>query len=358
MLQITRFKRLFAIPLLLSILLIAACSNGTTSTTSDNSNANSSDTNAGKTSAKDSGVTGVDGNPVPSLEGKTVGVAAVGTDHNFDRQAYQGQIDRIKELGGTPVAVDGERNDQKHIADIENLISQKPDAIIKQLGDSKVAAPVLKKVHDAKIPLFTVDHHSEYSITNHMSDNYYIGEALARKIFEDMGGEGKIAVFNGFYGERVMAIRYDMLKYVAQDYPKVEFIEPELQDVMPGTIEDARKKVQDLLVKYPKEGELKAIWAGWDVPSIGAAQAIDAAGRKDIKVYGVDGDPAAVEMVADPNSSLTADMAQKPYEIGQSAVDSVARYLAGQDVPHSVYIDPVLVTKENAQEVKKTLFEE
>jgi len=299
----------------------------------------------------------VDGKPVPSLNGKKIAVAVIGTDHNWDRQAYQGQIDRIKELGGTPIAVDGERNDQKHIADIENLITQKPDALIKQLGDTKVSGAVLKKVHDAKIPLFTVDHPSEYSISNAQSDNYLIGEALARKIFEDMGGEGKIAVFNGFSGVRVCGIRYDMLKYVAKDYPKIQFIEPELQEVIPGTVEDARKKIQDLLLQYPTKGELKAVWAAWDIPSIGAAQAIDAAGRsEDIKVYGVDGDPVAVDAIADPKSAFAADMAQVPYKIGQAAVDSVARYLAGETVPKSVYVEPLLVTKDNALEAKKTLF--
>ncbi|ALS25383.1 MULTISPECIES: sugar ABC transporter substrate-binding protein [Paenibacillus] len=356
-------KILVIFSLILMILLSSACSvdnsaAGTeTSTPSGQNDQENTAKDAQTTSFKDSGLKGVvDGLPVPSLEGKKIGIAVVGTDHNFDRQAYQGQIDRVKELGGTPIAVDGERNDQKAIADIENLIIQKPDAIIKQLGDTKVFAPTLKKVVDAKIPLFTVDHPSEYSITNHLSDNYYIGEVLARTIFENMGGEGKVAVFNGFYGVRVVAIRYDMLKYVARDYPKIEFIEPELQDVIPGTIEDARKKVQDLLVKYPEKSGLKAIWAGWDIPSIGASQAVDAAGRKDIKVYGVDGDPAAIDLLADPNTSFAADVAQEPYKIGQSAVDSAARYLAGLQVPKSVYVEPLLVTKENAEQAKKILF--
>jgi ribose transport system substrate-binding protein len=346
-------KKILAIPFLLTLLFLAACSNDQSAATETAETEISNET----TSA-DSGVVGVDGLPVPSLEGKTIGVAAVGAAHNFDRQAYQGQVDRIKVLGGIPVAVDGERNDQKHIADIENLILQKPDAIIKQLGDTNIAAPVLKKVYEAGIPLFTVDHPSEYSITNHMSDNYYIGTTLARQMFEEMGGEGKIVVFNGYYGTRVVAIRYDMMKYVAQDYPNIEFIEPELQEVMPGTVEDARKKVQDILVKYPEGSGLKAIWAAWDSPSIGAALAVDAGGRTDVKVYGVDGDPAAIDMIADPNSSFSADMAQVPYNIGQSAVDTVARYLAGESVPMSVYVDPLLVTKENAEEAKKILFGE
>ncbi|GCL74278.1 sugar ABC transporter substrate-binding protein [Paenibacillus naphthalenovorans] len=361
-------KTLVIFSLILMILLSSACTvNDSTvgNATSDPSNpteqdqaAHSDDSQkpADAIQIKDSGLKGVvDGLPVPSLEGKTIGISVIGTQDNNDRQAFQGQIDRVKELGGTPIAVDGERNDQKTIADIENLITQKPDAIIKHLGDTKVFTNVLKKVKDAKIPLFTIDHPSEYSNTNHMSDNYYMGEALARQLFEDIGGEGKVAVFNGFYGVQACRIRYDLLKYVAQDYPKVQFIEPELQDVIPGTIEDARKKIQDLLLKYPQKGDLRAVWACWDIPGIGAAQAIDAAGRKDIKVYGADGEPAALDLVADPSSSFTAIAAQEPYKVGQAAVDTAARFLAGQAVPKTVYLDAFIVTKENVAEARKKL---
>ncbi len=34
-----------------------------------------------------------------SLKGKTIGISAVGTDHNWDLKAYQGQIDELKRLG-------------------------------------------------------------------------------------------------------------------------------------------------------------------------------------------------------------------------------------------------------------------
>ncbi|MEQ8155977.1 MAG: sugar ABC transporter substrate-binding protein [Clostridiaceae bacterium] len=341
----------------LSMVSFAGCSN---TATAQGNTANNTDTKlsaSGNSSAGSTGVKGVvNGTDIPSLKGKTIGVAAIGTYHNFDKQVYKGIQDRIQELGGTAIAVDGERNDQKHIADIENLITQKPDAIVKTLGDVKVYEPVLKKVSDSKIPLFTVDIASQYSISNTQSDNYYIGEYLARKLFEDIGGEGKVAVFNGFYGVRPCGIRYDMLKYVAKDYPKVQFIDPELQEILPGTIEDAKKKTQDLLAKYPNKGDIKAIWSAWDTPSIGITQALDEAGRTDIKVYGVDGDPVAIDLLADKNSSLYTDVAQDPYKIGQASVDSIALYLSGQQVPKSVYIQPLVVTKENAEEAKKQLF--
>ncbi len=268
----------------------------------------SGDNNADKTKTEDSfdkgsgaaasGVKGViDGLDVPSLEGRTIGVAVLGTDHEFDLKAYQGQIDRIEELGGKAVAVDGERNDST-------------------------------------------------------SDNYLVGEELARNMYEDLGGKGRIAVFNGFYGVRVCGIRYDMMKYVAKDYPNIEFIEPELQDVITGAAEDARKKTLDLLTK---EKEIDAIWLAWDTPCVGVAQACKEAGRDDIKIYAVDGSSTVLELVADPESAMYGDMAQNPYQIGQAAVDECARYLAGEEVPSTVYSAPVYVNKVNWENAVKEL---
>jgi ribose transport system substrate-binding protein len=72
-----------------------------------------------------------------SLAGKKIGITAIGTDHDWDLRAYQGQIDEIKRLGGTPIALDAGRNDQIQVT----LIAQKPDAIIEQLGNLQVLTP-------------------------------------------------------------------------------------------------------------------------------------------------------------------------------------------------------------------------
>ena len=289
-----------------------------------------------------------------SLEGKTIGVAVVGTDHNFDRQAFQGVLDKIEELGGESIQANAERNDQKQVSDLENLMAQEPDAIINILGNGDVLDPVFEKIREAGIPLFTVDAPSVHSINNTMSDNYEIGSTLARQLAEDIGGAGNIAVFNGFYGIRVCGIRYDQLLQVLKDYPNISIIEPELQDVIPNTIEDAKKKIQDLLLQYP-EGELKAIWSCWDIPSIGATQALEEAGRNEVKVYGIDGDPTALEIMADPESALAGDMAQQPYPIGQTSAENVAKYLAGQTVATTSFVQPFLVTKDNVEAMTPVL---
>ncbi|MEM7125099.1 MAG: sugar ABC transporter substrate-binding protein [Chloroflexota bacterium] len=334
MLQDNRIGNRFVLTLLVGLLclLLTACGGA-----ADAPAASDDEAMADDAMASDSGL---------SLEGKTVGVAVVGTDHNFDRQAFQGVLDKIEELGGEAIQANAERNDQKQVSDLENLMAQEPDAIVNILGNGDVLDPIFEKIREAGIPLFTVDAPSVHSLNNTMSDNYEIGSTLARQLAEDIGGEGNIAVFNGFMGIRVCGIRYEQLVQVLKDYPNISIIQPELQDVIPNTIEDAKNKIQDLLQQYP-EGELGAIWSCWDIPSIGATQALEEAGRTEVKVYGIDGDPTALEIMSDPASPLTADMAQQPYVIGQTSAENVAKYLAGGEVPTTSFVQPFLVTKEN-----------
>ena len=292
---------------------------------------------------------------IPSLKGKRIGITVAGTEHYWDLKAYQGQIDEVKRLGGTPIALDGGRKDAQQIAQIQTLIAQKPDAIIEQLGTASVLEPWLQKIRAAGIPLFTVDTASPSSINVTTSDNFFIGEQLALKLVNDLHGEGNILVFNGFYGVPVVAMRYDQLRTVLKWYPKIKIIQPELRDVLPNTVQDSYAQISQLLNKYPK-GTVQAIWAAWDVPQIGATQAVDAAHRTEVKTYAVDGSPDVVALVKNPQSSAAAVVAQQPYLIGKTAVDNVARYLAGdRSLPPATYVPAILVTKENAAEAATKL---
>ena len=291
-----------------------------------------------------------------SLAGKKIAISATGTDHFWDLKAYQAQIDEVKRLGGEPLALDAGRDDKKLVAQLQTLIAQKPDAVIQTLGTLSVIDPWLKKLKDAGIPVFTADVPSANSINNTTSDNFSLGSNLALRLVADIGGEGNIVVFNGFYGVPVCAIRYDELREVLKYYPKVKIVDPELRDVIPNTVQDAVSQVTAVLAKYPEKGSIKAIWSAWDIPQLGATQALVSAGRTEVKTYGVDGTPEVVELVKDPNSPAAAVAAQQPALIGKTAVDNVARYFAGdKTLPQATYISSLLVTKENAAEAQKAL---
>jgi ribose transport system substrate-binding protein len=290
-----------------------------------------------------------------SLKGKRIGISATGTDHFFDLQAYNAQIEEVKRLGGEPIAVDAGRNDGKLVSQLQTLIAQKPDAIVQLLGTLTVIDPWLKKARDAGIPVLTIDVGSTNSLNNATSDNWGIGKDLALQLVSDIGGEGNVVVFNGFYGVTPCAIRYDQLVNVIKYFPKIQIIQPELRDVIPNTVQDAFTQITAILNKYPEKGSIKAIWSAWDIPQLGATQALTAAGRTEIKTYGVDGSPEVLQLVADPNSPAAADVAQQPAELGRIAIQNVARLLAGETLPRETYVPALLANKTNVGEVSKKL---
>lgn len=290
-----------------------------------------------------------------SLKGKRIGISTAGTDHFFDLQAYNAQIEEVKRLGGESIAVDASRNDGKLVSQLQTLIAQKPDAIVQLLGTLSVIDPWLKKAREADIPVFTIDVGSVNSINNSTSDNWGIGKDLALQLVSDIGGEGNIVVFNGFYGVTPCAIRYDQLVNVVKYFPKVQIVQPELRDVIPNTVQDAFTQITAILAKYPEKGSIKAIWSAWDIPQLGATQALAAAGRTEIRTYGVDGSPEVLQLVADPNSPAAADVAQQPAELGRVAIRNVARYLAGETLPRETYVPALLANKQNVGEVSRKL---
>lgn len=289
---------------------------------------------------------------VPSLKGKRIAISVTGTDHYFDLKAFQAQVAEVKRLGGTPITLDAGRNDKNLVSQLQTVIAQKPDAVVQTLGTLSVIDPYLKKIKQAGIPLFTIDVPSVHSINNTTSDNHEIGRNLAQQLIKDTGGKGNILVFNGFYGVPVCAIRYDELKAALKNHPGLKIIQPELRDVIPNTVQDAYTQVTALLNKYPK-GSIAAIWSAWDVPQLGATKALIAAGRTEIKTYGVDGSPEVLALLNDPKAPVGGDVAQQPAEIGRTAIRNVAKYLAGNKLPKESYVPTLLANHGNVAEVNR-----
>jgi ribose transport system substrate-binding protein len=289
---------------------------------------------------------------IPSLKGKTIAVSIVGTDHFFDLKAYQAQIAEIERLGGTAIGLDAGRNDKKLVSQLQTLVTQKPDAVIQTLGALPIVNPGLKKLREAGIPVFTVDVVTDNAINNSTSDNFSIGAQLGLQLASDLGGKGNIALFTAIEGVVPCEIRLEQLLAVLKYYPEIKIIKPDLREIVPNTIQDSFQKVTALLSQYP-EGSLSAIWASWDIPVLGATQALLAAGRKDVLTYGVDGTPEYVSLVADPNAPAGAVAVQQPELIGKTAVWNVARYFAGETVAATSFVPGILANKQNARDIQK-----
>ncbi len=291
-----------------------------------------------------------------TLDGKRIGVAVVGTQHFWDREAFQGALDMVEELGGEPVPVDGGRDNQAHADNHDILLANEVDAVISILGDAAVE-PKFEALVAAGIPVFTVDHPSPHAVNNTTSDNYYMGTTIGRFMADAIGGEGRVAVFNAFEGAlRICGIRAGLWKYVLEDFPGIEIVQPELAEAFANAPEDARKKTLDLLNQYPA-GELDAIHVGcWDQPAIGVVQALEEAGRTEIKVTALDGGPETLEIMAEDGSPFVANVAQQPRKIGTTAAMNVARHFAGDELLPQTFVDVLPVNgAEEAKRVYETL---
>ncbi|MBU2532073.1 MAG: sugar ABC transporter substrate-binding protein [Alphaproteobacteria bacterium] len=274
-----------------------------------------------------------------SLAGKRIGIAVVGTQHFWDREAFNGAVSKVEELGGEVVPVDGGRDNQVHADNHDILLTSGVDAVISILGDDSVE-PKFEALKNAGIPVFTVDHPSPFSINNATSDNYYMGTTIGRYLADAIHGKGKVAMFNAFEGAlRICTIRAQMAKYVLNDYPGIEIVQPELAEEFANAPEDARKQTLDLLSQYP-EGTLDAIHvACWDQPAIGVVQALEEAGRTEVKVTALDANPETLEIMSEDGSPFAANVAQQPRLIGEISAQNVARHFAGEELMSQTYVE-------------------
>ena len=292
-----------------------------------------------------------------SLEGKTVGVAVVGTQHFWDREAFRGATETVERLGGTVLATDGGRDNQVHADNHDVFLTSGVAAVITILGDASVD-PKLEALAAAGIPVFTVDHLTPVAVNNTASDNYYTGSQIGILLAKALGGEGRVAVFNAFSSSlQFCGVRYDLWKYVLEDFPDIEIIEPELAEAFANAPEDARQQTLALLQRFP-EGELDAIHvACWDQPAIGVVQALEEAGRADdVVVSAVDAGPETLEIIAEEGSPFVANIAQQPFLIGTTAAENVARHLAGEELLSQTFVPVIPVDgPEDARRVYEEL---
>ncbi|MFN6977642.1 MAG: substrate-binding domain-containing protein, partial [Gemmobacter sp.] len=164
-----------------------------------------------------------------------------------------------------------------------------------------------------------------------------------------IGGAGNVVmfVFDPFPPVQIRGVIADAVFANHPDITVIARITPDVQD---GGIADSRAKMEAVLAANPAPGSIKAVWAAWDQPALGALQAIEAAGREGegIVITGIDANPQAREAIA-AGGNFEASVAQDFAGIGAAAADAAARAMAGEVIREGViYVPTVLVTAANA----------
>lgn len=237
------------------------------------------------------------------------------------------------------------------ISRIEDMVNQNVDAIVINADPTQVTAG-LQAAKDAGIPVIGMDAGADpLLVTNVTSNGYAMAAETATYVADRIHGAGNVVmfVFEAFPPVQVRGVVADA---VFGNFPDIKILDHVTPDVSDGGIADSRAKMEAILAANPEPGSIKAVWAAWDQPALGALQAIEAAGREGegIVVTGIDANPQAREEIA-KGGNFEATVAQDFKGIGTAAADAVTRVLAGEEIKQgSIYVPTQLVTKANAAE--------
>jgi ribose transport system substrate-binding protein len=253
--------------------------------------------------------------------------------------------------GWTVNVIDTQNDVAAVIARMEDAVNQGVDAIVINVDPTQVTAG-LQAAKDAGIPVVGMDSGADPLLaTNVTSNGYAMAAETATYVVDRIGGAGNVVmfVFDAYPPVQKRGIVADA---IFANHPDIKVLDRVTPDVADGGIADSRAKMEAILAANPEPGSIKAVWAAWDQPALGALQAIEAAGRQGegIVITGIDANPQAREAVGG-GGNFEATIAQDFSGIGAAAADAVERVLGGETLKQAVtYVPTTFVTSANAAE--------
>lgn len=240
----------------------------------------------------------------------------------------------------------------KQISIIEDMITQKVSGIVMAACDENALIDTVQRAMDAGIPVVTIDSgiKSDLPISFVATDNVAAAKAAAHKLSELIGGSGKVGLIPFVPGAATSEQREQGFKDGLAELPGLVLAQTT------HCFSDVAKAVaatEDMMTAHP---DLKGIFAANEAAAIGAAQAIDAAGKAgQVKVVAFDA--SEEEINALKKGTIQALVVQSPFRMGHDGVKAVIDHIEGKPVEKRIDTGVTIVTKENMEqpEVQKLL---
>lgn len=331
-----KFMKSTSIVLLSIMLLIILSACGSNTESSSGNTPAASSNNSSKDSAADS-------------ENKIkIGVSYQNLQNEFIINIQDKLRARAEEMGVELIEVDGQGKAENQIAQIENFISQKVDAIILNPFDKDGSAPAVDKAVAANIPIIVVNaqvSNLDKATAYVGSDDEDAGRIEMQYMADQLGGKGNIVIIHGANGHSAEVGRTKGNREVLTKYPDIKVLAEQT-----GNWDRAQSLtlMENWLQKFP---DIDGVVGQNDEEALGAYKAIEAAGRQDeIIVVGIDAIPDALEAVE--AGEFGATVFQDAGGQGAGAVEIAVKAVKGEKVEKVTFIPFQLVTKENIAEFK------
>ncbi|ACE91447.1 ribose ABC transporter substrate-binding protein RbsB 2 [Rhizobium phaseoli] len=281
--------------------------------------------------------------PVHAAELKKLGLAVANLQANFFNQIKQSVEAEAKKRGIEVITVDAKGDGPTQVNQIQDLLTQKIDALIYIPAGAAAATVPVKLAKNAGIPVVNVDRNAEGAPgdTFLATDSVASAKAVCDYILKEAGGKGKMVIIHGQKGTTPEVDRSKGCGESLKAYPDVKVVAEQYSNIW--SQDEGFQIMQNMLQANP---DVSIVFAQADGLALGAAQAIKVANpSQKIVVGGFDGDTAALEALSKGVFNVTAT--QQTQKMGRDAVENAAKLVAGEKVPPVQLLDATLTTKEN-----------
>ncbi len=256
-------------------------------------------------------------------------------------------IERCEELGYEATEFDSQNDTAKETSHFENIIAAGYGAILFNATDSDGSIENVKKAKEAGIPVFCIDREinaTDVATSQILSDSYSGCVALGEYFVEQVGEEGNYVEILGQSGDNNTHNRSKGFHSVVDEYEGLKMVGQQ-----PGDFDRAKafEKMESILQDQPK---IDAVFCGNDAMAMGAYQALVAAGRDQVKVFGFDGADDVVKLIAE--GKIVATGMQFPKDMARKAAEFADQWLreGKRDFEQKIPVAVELVTKDNVAE--------
>ena len=258
-------------------------------------------------------------------------------------------------LGVEVTSYDGQLLVEKQLQDMQDIANQDWDFVAVHPSSSNALIDPANAIIAKGIPLIDMDTRlvqdpAEFAQFGHLTyfepDNIYMGETVAKQLFDAIGGEGQVIHTQGQLGHTGAQGRAQGFTNMLQQYPNIEVV-----DETPGDwdINKVSPLWQDLLQRYP---DVKGGFFHSDDMALAASEVVQQAGAADrVKLVGVDGLQNACEAIL--ADRLFASVINPTGRIHGGAVWAGYLVASGTDrhegeIPKFIRTDGGPITKDNA----------
>jgi ribose transport system substrate-binding protein len=230
-------------------------------------------------------------------------------------------------------------NVEEQKAMVEQVLKDRPDAVIFIPVDDVAMVDSVRKLNEAKIPVVLVSNPLPGSFVTYVgADDFEIGYREARYLFEKLGAKGKIVVIEGTPAAPTNRERVRGYKRAFAEYPGIEVLGSGIGNYQQP---DAKRVMQKFLQYYP---QIDAVLSANDGMALGVLEALKEANRTSV-VIGINGILPAVKQIEAGAMLATIDF--NMFKIGCVATRAAVRHLRREPLPEKVMLPAEIIDKTN-----------